>query len=98
MIFELIALDVHPKNRNHLRSHLGAITALDHSRLGLKNKFLENKSGRIFCVRQVYFIKSYQQIWGCASQPFILFIDYIPRGERDVIRLRNPTEHNSART
>ena len=28
--------------------------ALDHSRLGLENKFLENKSGRIFCVRQVY--------------------------------------------
>ena len=25
-----------------------------HSRLGLENKFLENKSGRIFCVRQVY--------------------------------------------
>ena len=28
--------------------------ALDRSRLGLENKFLENKSGRIFCVRQVY--------------------------------------------
>ena len=26
----------------------------DHSRLGLENKSLENKSGRIFCVRQVY--------------------------------------------
>ena len=51
---ELIALYVHPKNSNHLRSHLRAIMALDHSRLGLENKFLENKSGRIFCVRQVY--------------------------------------------
>ena len=39
---------------NHLRSHLRAIMALDHSRLGVENKFLENKSGRIFCVRQVY--------------------------------------------
>ena len=28
--------------------------ALDHSRLGLENKFLENKSGRVFCFRQVY--------------------------------------------
>ena len=31
---ELIALYVHPKNSNHLRSHLRAIMALDHSRLG----------------------------------------------------------------
>ena len=44
----MIALHVHPKNSNHLRSHSGAIMALDHSRLGLENKFLENKSGRIF--------------------------------------------------
>ena len=42
---------VHPKNSNHLRSHLRAIMimALAHNRLGL-----ENKSARIFCVRQVY--------------------------------------------
>ena len=45
---ELIALYVHPKNSKHVRSHSRAIMALDHSRLGLKNKFLENKSGRIF--------------------------------------------------
>ena len=32
-----------PKNSNHLRSHLRALMALDHSRLGL-----ENKSGLIF--------------------------------------------------
>ena len=73
---ELIALYVHPKNSNHLRSHLGAL-ALDHSRLGLKNKFLENKSGRIFCVQQVYFTKSCQQVWGRVTQPFILFIHHI---------------------
>ena len=48
---ELIALYVHPKNSI-------AIMALDHSRLGL-----ENKSGRIVCVRQVYFTKSFQQVW-----------------------------------
>ena len=46
---------------------------LDHSRLGVENKFLENKSGRIFCVRQVYFTNSCQQIWVRANQPFILF-------------------------
>ena len=51
--------------------------ALDHSRLGLENKFLENKSGRIFCERQVYFTKSCQQVWGRVNQPFILFIHHI---------------------
>ena len=73
----LIALYVHQKNSNHLRSHSRAIMALDHSRLGLENKFLENKSGRIFCVRQVYFTKSCQQVWGRVNQPFILFIHHI---------------------
>ena len=61
---ELIALYVLAKNSNHLRSQVKAITVLGHSRLGLVNKFLENKSGRIFWVRQVYFTKSWQQIWG----------------------------------
>ena len=70
---ELIALYVFPKNSNHLRSLLRTIMALDHSRLGL-----ENKSGRIFfCVRQVYFTKSCQQIWVRVNQPFIPFIHHI---------------------
>ena len=68
---KLIALYVRPKNSNYLRSHLRAIMALDHSRLGL-----ENKSDRIFCVRQVYFTKSCQQVWGRVNQPFILFIHH----------------------
>ena len=51
--------------------------ALHHSRIGLENKFLENKSGRIFWVRQFYFTNSCQQIWGCVNQPFILFIHHI---------------------
>ena len=52
--------------------------ALDHSRLGLENKyFLENKWGRTFCFRQVYFTKSCQQIRGCVNQPFIFFIHHI---------------------
>ena len=38
-----------PKKSYHLRTHLRAIMAIDHGRLGL-----ENKSGRIFCVWQVY--------------------------------------------
>ena len=59
-------------------SHSRAIMALDHSRLGLENKFQGNKLGRIFfCVRQVYFTNSCQQIWGCVNQPFILFIHHI---------------------
>ena len=36
----------HTKNSNHLRSHWRDIMALDYSRLGLENKFLENKAGR----------------------------------------------------
>ena len=66
----MIALYVHPKNSI-------AMMALDHSRLRLENKFLENKSGRIFCVRQVYFSESCQQVWKRVSQPFILFIHHI---------------------
>ena len=53
------------------------IAIIDHSRLGLENEFLENKSGRIFDVRQVYLTKSCQQIWGRVNQPFILFIHHI---------------------
>ena len=45
---------------------------LEHSTLGL-----ENKSGRMFCVRQVYFTNSCQQVWGRVDQPFILFIHHI---------------------
>ena len=95
---ELIALYVHPKNSNHLRSHLRAIMALDHSRLGLENKFLENKSGRIFCVRQVYFTKSCQQIWVRVNQPFILFIHHIwgetvPWGAVFIIQTSDRMQH-----
>ena len=68
---ELITLYVHPKNSN-LRSHLRAIMALDHSRLDL-----ENKSGRTFCVRQVCFTKSCQQIWGaCKPTLYTLYTLY----------------------
>ena len=77
---ELIALYVHPKNSNHLRSHLRAIMALDRSRLGLENKFLENKSGRFFCVRQVYVIKSCQPIrWRGTSFLYFLYIASEPK-------------------
>ena len=48
---ELTAVYIHPKNSNHLRSHLRAKMALDHSRLGLENQFLENKSDRISFLR-----------------------------------------------
>ena len=72
---EFIALYVHPKDSNHLRSHLRAITALDHNRFCLENKLLENKSGLIFCFRPVYFKKSCQEIWVRANQPlYFLYI------------------------
>ena len=35
---------------------------------------MENKSGPICCIRQVYFTKSCQQIWGSVNQPFIYFL------------------------
>ena len=70
---ELIALFVHPKNSNHLRSHLRVIMALDHSRLDLENEFLEKKSCLIFCVRQVYLTKSCQQIWVGVKPTFHTF-------------------------
>ena len=75
---ELIALYVHQKNSNHLRSHSRAIMALDHSKLGLESKFLKKKSGRIFCFRQVYLIyKILPTNLGCLIQSFILFIHHI---------------------
>ena len=61
--------------------------ALDHSRLGLENKFLENKEGRILYVRQVYVTKVLPTSLGergggglGVNQPFILFIHHV-RGE-----------------
>ena len=68
---------VHPKNSNHLWTHSWARMALDHSRLGLENNFLQNRSGQIFSFRDVYFTKSCQKIWRCVNQPFILFIHHI---------------------
>ena len=58
------------ENSNHLRLHLRAIMALDHSRLDLENKFFWNKSSRIFCVRQVYLIKSCLKIWWLVTSLF----------------------------
>ena len=72
-----IALYVHPKNS--LRSHVRAIMVLDHSRLGVEKKFLENKSGRIFCVRQVY--KFLPINLGACKPIFYFFIHHI-WGER----------------
>ena len=51
--------------------------ALDHSRLGLEDEFLENKSGRIFCFPQVYLTKSCKQMWVRLNQHFMLFIHHI---------------------
>ena len=72
---ELIALYVHPKNStgNHLRSHLKAITALDHSRLGVENKFLENKSGRIFALDK-FTLQNLANKSGCMQTNLLHFL------------------------
>ena len=69
---ELIALCVDRKHSEHLRSHSTAIMALDHSRLSLENKLLKTNQAEFFCVRQVYFTNSCQQIWVYVNQSFIL--------------------------
>ena len=62
--------------------------ALDHGGLGV-----ENKSGRIFSVRQVYFTNSYQQIWVRANQPFILFYTSRLRRKSAMRRCFYHTDH-----
>ena len=82
------------KNSNNLRSHLRDIMALDHSRLGPENKFLENNSGRIFCVRQVYLPTNL----GACKPTFYtfyiqyfeaLFLSYRPRTECSISEFYN---------
>ena len=77
------------------KSHNGQ--ALDHRRLIRPGK----KSGRILCVRQVYFTKSCQQIWMSENQPFYhlyitsevkqcyeaLFLSYRPLKECSISQL-----------
>ena len=48
----------------------------DHSRLGLENKFLENKSGRIF-LRSIGLLYKFLPTNLGVNQPFILFIHHI---------------------
>ena len=82
------------KNSNNLRSHLRDIMALDHSRLGPENKFLENNSGRSFCVRQVYLPTNL----GACKPTFYtfyiqyfeaLFLSYRPRTECSISEFYN---------
>ena len=51
--------------------------ALDHSRLGQENKFLETNQAEFFAFDNFSCIKSCQQIWGRVHQPFILFTHHI---------------------
>ena len=37
----------------------------------------KTNQAEFFCVRQVYFTNSCQQIWRCVNQPFTLFIHHI---------------------
>ena len=72
---ELIALYVHPQNStgNHPRSHLRAIMALDHSRLGVENKFLENKSGRNFAFGK-FTLQNLANKSGCVQTNLLYFL------------------------
>ena len=74
---EFIASYVHQKTGNHLRSHLRTIMALDHRRLIMLGKKNQAESAEFFCVRQVYFTTSRQQIRVRVNQPFIPFIHHI---------------------
>ena len=69
---ELIAVNIHPKNSTHLRSHLRAIMALDHSRLGLEDKIRPN-----FFRSTCLLYKILPTSLGTCKQPFILFIHHI---------------------
>ena len=53
-----------------------AFKSLDHGGIGLKNKFLENKSGPIFLRLAVYSKILPTNLMAC-YQPSILFIDHI---------------------
>ena len=66
---KLIALYVHPKNSKNRRLHSRSQQIRPRKQiLGKQNK------AEFFCVRQVYFTNSCQQIWGCVNQRFIFFI------------------------
>ena len=58
---ELIALYVHPKHGNHLRSHLRAIMALDHHRLirpgNKKKQKQKKKQGEFFLLSRILLYK-----------------------------------------
>ena len=62
---------------NHLRSHLTAIMVLDYNRLGLENKFLKSKSGRIFCRLTSLLYKILLTNLGTCKPTFLLFIHHI---------------------
>ena len=74
--FELIALYLHPINSNHLRSHLWAIMAFGHSRLG---------PGKLFLGKQIWpnWLRSTSLLYKILPakwvrvKPFILFIHHI---------------------
>ena len=73
---ELIALNVlNVDLRNSLWSHLRAIVALDHSRLGVEKKTLgkQTRSNFLRSTSLLKFTTSCQQIWVRANQPFIPF-------------------------
>ena len=75
--------------------------ALDHSRLGVENKFSENKSGPIFWVRQLYnlFYKILLTSLGtCKPTFYIFYTSYEVKQYPEALFLsyRPRTDHNFA--
>ena len=71
----------------------------DHSRLRLENKFWKKNQVEFYCVRQVYFTNSCQQIWGYLNQPFIiLYITFeVKQGWVDLLSYGAPPTHGAKR-
>ena len=66
------------------------ITAVDKAS---KTNPRKTTQAEFFCVRQVYFTNSCQQIWGCVNQPFILFIHDLRWNSTYNLSYRPRTEH-----
>ena len=58
---------------NLLRSHLRAIMVVDHSSLGVENKFMENKSGRIFAFDK-FTLQNLANESGCVQTSLLYFL------------------------
>ena len=68
----MIAFYVHPKNSNHLRSHLRA-RALDHSRLGLENNSWKTNQAEFFAFDK-FTLQNLANKSGCVKNNLLYFL------------------------